>query len=150
MDLDEDVYAKDMGELYSDNIPDENRLKLIRLKNMLDAGKFKTVIDSLELFNNQFISDTLRAEVMLYFSDANYHLKNYKKSIEYALAVINFDDCESWVKPFACYYAARASKELKNIADVELFIEYANNYKDFYFENKLRDRLDALLFQMNE
>jgi predicted negative regulator of RcsB-dependent stress response len=148
MDIDEDVYAKDIGEQYLDNLPDENRLKLLKIKNLIDAGKFSAGIDSLEKFSNLFLSDTLRAEMMLYFSDANYHLRNYKKSVEYALAVINFDNCESWVKPFACYYAARASKELKNYIDAKLFIEYANNYSNFYFENKLKDLLNSLVFQM--
>ncbi len=78
--------------------------------------------------------------------NAYFLLGKNKKSLEYAVAVFNFDDCELWVKPFACYYAARASKELKNFVDAEFFIGYANNFKDYFYENKLKDKLSFLSF----
>jgi hypothetical protein len=117
---------------------------------MIDAGKFSPAIDSLEEFVNTSISDTLRAEAILSLSDAYYHLGKNKKSLEYAVAVFNFDDCELWVKPFACYYAARASKELNNIVDAEFFIGYANNFSNYFYENKLMDKLSFLSFSLKE
>jgi predicted negative regulator of RcsB-dependent stress response len=145
-DLDDDVYAEKKGDRYLQNLPGSSELNLMLIKNMIDAGKFNSAIDSLEKFLNLPISDTLRAEAVLYLSDAYYHLARYKKSLEYAVAVFNFDDSELWVKPFACYYAARVSKELHNSVDAELFIEYANNYKNYFYENKLRDKLSFLSF----
>ena len=67
-----------------------------------------------------------------------------------AIAVFNFEEYELWVKPLACYYAARASKELKNITDAEFFIGYAGNFKNYFFENKLQDRLSFLSFLLKE
>ncbi|MBT8382862.1 MAG: hypothetical protein KJO59_10935, partial [Ignavibacteria bacterium] len=89
-------------------------------------------------------------ELMLYISEAYYHLKKYKQSLEYSVGLLNFENCETWVKAFACYYAARASKALKNFEDAELFIEYASNYNNFYFENKLTDRLNALFYELQD
>lgn len=149
-DLDEDAYAKIKGEQYLKKLPASSELKLILIRNMIDAGKFKVAIDSLEAFIGLQMSDTLRAEAMLYFSEAYYYIGKFKKSLEYAVAVFNFDDCELWVKPFACYYAARASKDLKNFIDAKLFIEYANNFKDYFFENKLKDKLNFLSFLLEE
>lgn len=149
-DLDDDIYAEKRGEQYLQNLPSEHELKLILIKNMIDAGKFKAAIDLLEQFLNLPVSDTLRAEAILYLSDAYYYLGRYKKSVEYAIAVFNFDECELWVKPFACYYAARGSKELRNSVDAELFIEYANNFKNYFYENRLKDRLSFLSFVLKD
>ena len=149
-DLDDDVFARITAERYLNQLPSFDELKLILIKNMIDAGKFKTAIDSLENFIEENVSDTLRAEAILYLSDAYYHLNKNKKSLEYAVAVFNFDDCELWVKPYACYYAARASKELNNIIDAEFFIGYANNFHNYFYENKLQDKLSFLSFILEE
>ena len=149
-DLDDDLYAKITAERYLNHLPSSDELKLIRIKNMVDAGKFKNAIDSLENFVETLVSDTLRAEAILYLSDAYYHLGKNKKSLEYAVAVFNFDDCEIWVKPFACYYAARASNELKNKIDAEFFIGYASNFQNYFYENKLQDKLSFLSFALND
>jgi tetratricopeptide (TPR) repeat protein len=149
-DLDEDAFAKIKGEQYLKKLPGSSELRLILIKNLIDAGKFKVAVDSLEDFIELPVSDTLRAEAMLYFSQAYYYSNKFKKSLEYAVAVFNFDDCETWVKPFACYYAARASKDLKNVIDAKLFIEYANNFKDYFYENKLKDKLNFLSFLLDE
>jgi hypothetical protein len=145
-DLDEDAYAKIKGKEYLNKLPGKAELKLKLIKNLIDAGKFNVAINSLEDFTQLPVNDTLRAEAILYLSESYYNLGKYKKSLEYAIAVFNFDDCELWVKPFACYYAARASKDLKNYIDAKLFIEYANNFKDYFFENKLKDKLNFLSF----
>ena len=149
-DLDEDAYAEIVGEQYLEKLPSPQKLKLLLIKNMIDAGKFKAAIDSLEDFSVQILSDTLIAEAILSLSEAYFQIGKFKKSLEYAVAVFNFDECESWIKPFACYYAARASKELNNYIDAKLFIEYANNFKNYFFENKLKDRLIFLSFLLKE
>lgn len=149
LDLDEDVYAKMKGEEYIEDLPDSLDLRFIRYKNILDSGKFKTAIDSLESLNQLFISDSLRAELMLNISEAYFHLGKYRKSLEYAVSLLSLQQCETRIKAFACYYAARASIALKKFDDAKLFIKYASNYKDFSYENKLTDRLNALLYQLN-
>lgn len=149
-DIDDDVFAKMRGEQYLNRLPDRNELRLILIKNWINAGKFKAAIDSLEKFVEEPISDTLRAEAALYFSESYFYKGNYKKSLEYAIAVFSFDDCESWVKPFACYFAAMASKEMKNYVDAEFFIGYASNFKNYFYENKLKDKLSFLSFLLRE
>ena len=149
-DLDDDEFARKKGELYLNQLPSADELKLILIKNKIESGKFNTAIDSLEKFVEQTTSDTLRAEAIFYLSDAYFHLGKYKRSLEYAVAVFNFEEYELWVKPFACYYAARASKELKNITDAEFFIGYASNFKNYFYENKLQDKLSFLSFLLTE
>jgi hypothetical protein len=86
---------------------------------------------------------------MLHISEAYYRSGKFKQSFEYAVGLLNFEHCETWVKAFACYYAARASMALNNFEDAKLFVDYASNYSDFFFENKLTDRLNALLYELN-
>jgi tetratricopeptide (TPR) repeat protein len=117
---------------------------------MIEAGKLNPAIDSLEKFIELSISDTLRAEAILHTSNALYLQGKYRKSLEYAVAVFNFDECELWVKPFACYFAARASKELNNLVDAEFFIGYASNFNNYFYENKLKDKLSYLSFLLTE
>ncbi|MCL4279127.1 MAG: hypothetical protein KJZ60_05490, partial [Ignavibacteriaceae bacterium] len=150
MDLDDDAYAKKKGEEYLTKLPASNELKLILINNMIDAGKFKAAVDSLEKFIELPVSDTLRAEAILCFSNALFYQGKFKKSLEYAVAVFNFNECELWVKPFACYYAARASKELNNNVDAEFFIGYAGQFRNYYYENKLKDKLSYLSFTLEE
>jgi len=149
-DLDDDAFARHKGETYLNHMPGADELKLILIKNKIEAGKFNIAIDSLEIFVEQTTSDTLRAEAILYLSDAYFHLGKYKRSLEYAVAVFNFDEYELWVKPFACYYAARASKELNDLTDAEFFIGYASNFKNYFYENKLKDRLSFLSFLLTQ
>jgi tetratricopeptide (TPR) repeat protein len=149
-DLDDDAFARHKGETYLNQMPGADELKLILIKNKIEAGKFNRAIDSLEKFVEQTTSDTLRAEAILYLSDAYFHLGKYKRSLEYAVAVFNFDEYELWVKPFACYYAARASKELNDLTDAEFFIGYASNFKNYFYENKLKDRLSFLSFLLTQ
>ncbi len=149
-DIDEDVYAASIGEKYQENLPDSSELKLIRIHNFVDAGLYKNAIDSsLKLIKNNF-SDTLKAKLYLILSDSYYRINKYALSLDYAISVINNDQAQGWMKAYACYYAARTSKEMKNIVDAELFINYANNYKDFYFENSLRNSLHALLYSIHK
>jgi len=41
MDVDDDAYAKIKGEQYLNHLPSLNEIKLILIKNMIDAGKYK-------------------------------------------------------------------------------------------------------------
>jgi predicted negative regulator of RcsB-dependent stress response len=147
MDLDEDIYAMDMGERYLENPPDSSELSLILIKNLLDAGSYKEALDSLDSLSDSSVSDTIQALINFYRSDAKYHLGDFQESQEMAVSLIENEFAEEWVRAFACYYAARASKELGSILDTQLFLGYANDFNDFHFENKLRNLIYSLSYQ---
>ncbi len=147
MDLDEDIYAMDIGERYLENPPDSSELKLILIKNLLDAGSYKEALDSLDSLSSNSVSDTLQAFISFYRSDAKYYLGEFQESREVAVSLIENEFAEEWVRAFACFYAARASKELGSILDTQLFLGYANDFNDFHFENKLRNLIYSLSSQ---
>lgn len=147
MDLDEDIYAMDMGERYLENPPDSSELKLILIKNLLDAGSYTEALDSLDSLSLNSVSDTIRAFINFYMCDAKYYLGVYQESQDIALLLIENEFAEKWVRAFACYYAARASKELGSILDTQLFLGYANDFNDFHFQNKLKNLINSLSYQ---
>jgi len=147
MDLDEDIYAMEMGERYLEIQPDSSRLKLIFIKNLLDAGSYKKALDSLDNLSAKSVSDTTQAFISFYRSDAKFFLGEHQESKEIAVSLIENEFAEKWVQAFACYFAARASKELGSILDTQLFLGYADDFHDFHFQNKLRILIYSLSYQ---
>jgi len=147
MDLDEDIYAVEMGERYLENQPDSSRLKLIFIKNLLDAGLHKEALDSLDSLSTKSLSDTINAFIRFYRSDVKFFLGEYQESKEIAVSLIENEFAEEWVRAFACYFAARASKELGSILDTQLFLGYADDFHDFHFQNKLRILIYSLSYR---
>lgn len=147
MDLDKDIYAMDMGERYLENPPDSSELKLISIKNLIDAGSYSEALDSLDSLSLSSVSDTIQAFISFYKSEAKYYLGEYRESQDVAVSIIENEFAEKWVRAFACYYAARASKELGSILDTQLFLGYANDFSDYHFQNKLRNLIYSLSYQ---
>ncbi len=145
MDLEDDIYAKREGEIYSKRTLANTEIDLIKFSNMIDNGKFKAAIDSLSDLLERVKTDRLKSEVYLYLSDAAYWLEKYNESLNYAVlskALNGFD--EKWIKPYACYYAARASVKLGNYSEAKKFINEAESYSDFDYQKKLKNLLSAL------
>lgn len=149
-DLDEDNFANIMGKRFLENPPDSLKLKLFEINNILKSGKFKAVVDSINKLIVYLSSDTLRVEAVLYLCEAHLLLKHYQLAIDLAVSIINADNCELWVKPFACYYAALASTELNKKVDAELFLEYAENYSNYFYENRLQNLLYSLSYKLQQ
>lgn len=145
MDIEDDIYAKRKCEIYEKRSMDMNELSLIRFSNMVESGRYKIAIDSLSALLERAKTDKLKAEVYLQLSDASYHLGRYKEALNYAVSakVLNSYD-EKWIKPFACYYAAKADKLLGDEKAVKSFVEEAEQYSDYDYQKKLENMLFSL------
>ena len=150
MDLDEDRYAKAKSEQYLENPLDSIELKLHFINNLIRSGKYKAAIDSLVVVLRDSISADLKGTALLYLSDALYFNNKFKESLNNALTAFKIENSERWIKPFACYFAARASHKLNNNLDANLFIRYAGNYSDYFYENKLKNLLYSLSYSINK
>jgi predicted negative regulator of RcsB-dependent stress response len=149
-DLDEDRYAKAKSEEYLENPPDSIELKLQYVNNLIRSGKYKLAIDSVNSILADSTSENLKAAALLYLSDALYFNNRFKESLNHAITAFKIENSESWIKPFACYFAARASQKLNNNLDANLFIRYAGNYSDYFYENKLKNLLYSLSYSINK
>ena len=148
MDLEDDIYAKRKGEIFSNRTLALTEIDAIKDENLIEDAKYKAAFDSLSSLLESIKTDRLKAEVYLYLSDASYYMDKYDESLSFAMTakVLNSDE-ERWIKPFACYYAARASKKLRNEKAMKSFIQEASKYSDFDYQKKLQNLLFALSFK---
>ncbi len=145
MDIEDDIYAKRKSKIYVKRRMTPVELDLIKYTNMVDSGKYKMAVDSLSALLERTKADELEAEIYLELSDASYHLNNYKEALNFAVTakvLNNFN--EKWIKPFACYYAAKADKSLGNEEAVKSFIQEAEKYSDYDYQKKLQNMLFSL------
>ncbi len=144
MDLDDDIYAKRKGEIYSSRDLDSNEVKVIKASNKIDAGKYRSAYNDLYDLIPVVKDDDLKAEVYLYLSSAAFGLNNYDESLKMGFAAQSIDTKEEeWVKPFAVFYIARAYKKLGNMVAYNNFINEAAGYDDFDYQNKLKNLIYA-------
>jgi tetratricopeptide (TPR) repeat protein len=144
-DLDDDIYARRKGEIYSTRDLDSNEVKVIMAANKIDAGKYQQAFKDLFDLIPVIKENDLQAEVYLYLSEASFRFDNYDESLKMAFAAqsINTEE-ENWVKPFAVFYIARAYKKNGNLVAYKNFIDEAENYDDYDYENKLKNMIFAL------
>jgi hypothetical protein len=150
MDIDDDIYARRKGEIYTSRTLDQNEIYLITSFNLIESGNYNAAHDSLLILFAREKSEPLKAETALYLSEAAYYLGNYSESMDFAQSVGKFScGIEKWIKPFADYYAARASHKLGNDLAAKNLLEEADNYTDFDYQNKLKNMLYSLENSLN-
>ena len=76
-DVFEDSYAKLKSEKYLANGINKNDLKLFKIKNYLDDGKYQVVYDSLKNFIEKIDNNESKAIAYTYFCEAAVNLKKY-------------------------------------------------------------------------
>ena len=140
MDLDDDIFARRKGELYSERKLTSAELKIIYISNMIGAGKFKAAYDSVDSVLKSFPAADIKPEFLLYKSEASFFMGNYREAIELADQVIENDSTgDRWVIPFAYYFKARANKKLGNQEEVKLNVEKALDENNYDYQNKLKN-----------
>lgn len=145
MDLDDDIYAKRKGELYSERKPTSAELKAVYISNMIGAGKYKAAYDSVDSVLSSVQEADVKPELLLYKGEASFFMGNYREAIELADQVLENDSTgEKWVVPFAYYTKARANNKLGNQEAVKLNVEKALDENNYDYQNKLKNLLYPL------
>jgi tetratricopeptide (TPR) repeat protein len=146
MDLDDDIYAKRKGEIYEKRTMSPNELQLVYDSNMLEAGKYKAAYDSLTSLYPAIQIDKLKAEALLYKSEAAYYMGDYRESIEMANQSLALDPSnEKWIIPFSYYFLARANKKLGNTEECKFNLEKADDENEYDYQNKIKNLLYPLM-----
>jgi hypothetical protein len=142
MDLDDDIFAKRRGQIYSKRKMSDSEIILVKGANLIDSGNFETAYDTLSSLLVKIQSDKLRAELYLYLSETAFYLGKMEESLSLAAAALKIEESdEKWIAPFACYYAARANKQLGDLGAANYFIDKAEDYSDYDYQNKLKNLL---------
>jgi tetratricopeptide (TPR) repeat protein len=145
MDLDDDIFAKRKGNIYLKRTLSENEIAVIEADNMIEAGNYQAAYDSLGSLLKKVTSSKLKAEAYLYLNEAAFNLGKYDESLSLASAAIKTDVMdEKWILAFGCYYAARASYYLGDKVAANYFIEQAEDYNDYDYQNKLKTMIGLL------
>ena len=145
MDLDDDIYARRKGELYSERKPSPAELKVIYISNMIKAGKYKAAYDSVDSVLVSPQASDVKTEFLLYKSEASFFMGNYREAIEIADSVLEADSTgDKWVIPFSYYFKARANNKLGNQDAVKLNVEKALDENNYDYQNKLKNLLYPL------
>ena len=145
MDIEDDVYAERRAAALIKAPLSADEIDLIKYSNMIDNAKYHAAYDSLSNLLEDLKTDRSKAEIYLNLSEAAYQMGLIKSSANFALTakvLNNFG--ESWIKPYACYYAARANKKLGNEKNFKSLVEEAEKYSDFDYQKKLKNMIFAL------
>lgn len=146
-DIEDDNFAKRMGKRYLQNPITAKEIDLIKYSNLIDSGNYKAAYDSLSVLLDELKEDTLKAEIYLNLSKASYDLGQLKQSMNFALSAKLMDDFgRNWIKPYACYYAARADKMLGDNIQFSKMMDEAESYSDYDYQKRLQNMLYALKY----
>ena len=143
--LDDDYYAKKKSEIYLKRNITEVEKTLIFSTNLLEQKRYDTAIDSLSrlLDNNQ--SQNIFAQGYLLLSEAYYYKNNFDSSLFFARKAFGEKGkSESWINPFAYYFASASSLKKNDKEKAKYYFEKADDFSNFYYENKLKSMLKNL------
>ncbi len=86
--------------------------------------------------------EDVKAEAMLNISDALFLLGDYKASVDSAVKIKSYQiENEKWIVPYSYYFVARAQLKLGNSEEAKENIEEAESFKNFDYQNKLKNLL---------
>ncbi len=146
-DIEDDIFAERMGRIYFKKLLTADEINLIKYSNLIDCGKYKAAYDSLSALLGDLKQNDLKAEIYLNLGKAAYELGHYKETINFALTAKLLDNFgNNWIKPYACYYAAKADKILGRNESFLKLIDEAESYTDYDYRKKLQNMLYALKY----
>ena len=144
-DIEDDIYAGRRGELFSDTEFSKDEMKLVKFNHYVEMARYRTAIDSLSVLCDSTSSVEVKAEALLNISDALFFLRKYEESADTALVIESLQlKNEKWIKPFACYFIARAKEKANDGEGFKIYISEAEDYKDYDYQNKLKNLLFGL------
>lgn len=144
-DIPDDVFAKRKGEIYFDRSIAPTEISVIKAGNLLESGFPHKAYDQLKDLVSNIHSPVLKAEAYYYLSDASFETSRFDESLNYAEKVISLNTGkETWLKPYAYFLAARALEKKGNSMRAKEYLEKAEDFSDFDYQNKLISLINSL------
>lgn len=145
VDVFEDSYAKVRSEIYFNRGFSPADLRLLRMKNNLEAGKFTVVADSLKNPDNAAYSQDQKGLAYAMLADAYLHLGKYKLAVDNAEPVDKLDlQNEKWVLPFSLYIRARANYLVGETDGAFELLEKAEDGNVYDFKDNIQALIENL------
>ena len=149
-DIFEDSYAKNKSEEYlSKGITDQD-LMLIRMKNNLEAGKYRIVYDSLKTLSDELITNGQKSLSLIYFAEAALHLKKFTEANSVCEKLLTHSHSkEKWVVPNAYLLMAMANYAVNEKHEARRLIQEANDNNNFEFKDIIQAQIEFLKRRLN-
>ncbi len=145
LDIEDDVYADRKGKEYIKRNMSELEIEIIKANNLIENKKYQDAIDTLTSLIENITSNELKSQAFLYLAEAYYETKLFAESLRAALNAVELNASgERWIKPFAYYFAAKASNKLGDLKSALYYKELSEKMNEYDYKNKLRGYLNAL------
>lgn len=143
--LDDDFYAKKKSEIYLKRSISEIEKSLIFISNLLEQKKYDAAIDSLTGILNRNGSTTLQGQIFLLLSETYYFQNDFDSALVFAQKAIGEKSkSESWVSPFAYYFASAACLKKADVEKAKYYYGKVDDFSGCFYENKLKSMLKNL------
>lgn len=144
-DLFEDAYAMQKGEKYKTTGISLNELILVRMRNRIDAGDYRTAYDSLKLEIPKIENREVKALAQIYFAESASSLKKHEEVAELCdqLAEMKLSS-EKWIKPMADLLNAKAKFALGDKTSAKELLEAADDENDYDFRDYIQSQIEWL------
>ena len=144
-DVFEDSYAKQKSEKYLATGISPVELKLMRMKNYLDAGKDRLVYDSIKVEISRIDNNEIRAVALTYFAEAALNLKKYSDVIRAAdqVEALNVSS-EKWTEPMTLLLKAKAKYFSGAKSEAKDLVEEAEDNNNHEFKDLIQSQIEWL------
>lgn len=144
-DIFEDSYAKEKSVLYSQNELTTIELKLIKMKNYLDSGRYKTAYDSLSVLLKTNLNDEQKIMANTYFSESAYYQKKYDEAIESAKQnIIKDPEYDKWLIAQSNLIIAKSEFALGNKDESRKYLEEAEDLNSYEYKDFIQSHIESL------
>lgn len=143
-DIFEDSYAKERSERFISQGINKNDLFLIRVKNYLDAGNYKTVYDSLKSRIDEFQGEQ-KALALLYFGESALRKRKLAEASDALdnLRKINVRN-EKWITPYSYLIEALTNFQAGEKERAKELLMIAEDTNSYEFRDNIQARIENL------
>lgn len=144
-DVFEDAYAMTRSEYYLKNEIDDMDLKLVRIKNLIEYRRDKTVYDSLKTILPNLDNVDQKVLALTYLSEVSYNLNKYAESVQAAENVLTLKTkIEKWTVPFSYFMQAILNWRVGAKNEAREFLSKAEAENKFEFQDYIQSLIENL------
>lgn len=144
-DIFEDSYAAQKSDRYLSNGITPVELKLVKMKNDLDAGLNKVVYDSLKTMLDKINNREDQALAYIYFGEASFELRRYAEATYSASQVINQRlSADKWMTSMAYLIEAKIKFAKDDYVDAKKLLKEAEDRNSYEFKDYLQSQIEWL------
>ncbi len=148
--LEDDAFAKDRASIYQSYWVSNEDLTLFRYSNLIEAGKVKESVDSLEHFYSYVKTWRLVQECRYYLSEAYYTAGNYKSSLAVANEALKYpQNTDKWILAYSYFNAIRANLKMGNTYQAKELEKRLDSLGAYDYAKKLKIMLNSLKMLYN-